>query len=122
MAQASDNKVSLGCGTLILIAVIVMIFSRGSDTRRVTDEVASVRRDVRLLQSSITNAARSAEDAEKEVKQLKESVASLGRTVDSLRQAVNTQTESINQLKAELHKAAAPAVKPDPAPAPPVER
>lgn len=32
MAQQTDQKVSLGCGTLILIAIIVLIFgNRGSN-------------------------------------------------------------------------------------------
>lgn len=128
LTQATDNKVSLGCGTLIIIAVIVMIFSRGSDTRKVSDEVSNSRRDLRSLESRVSTASRYAQDAETETKRLKESVASLTQSVNSLRQAVNAQTESINQLKAELRKAApapaaaTPPAKPEQSPVPPVER
>ena len=37
----NKEKASLGCGTLILVALIVLIFSRGSD-----DEVKSAVRDL----------------------------------------------------------------------------
>lgn len=124
MAQASDNKVSLGCGTLILIAVIVMIFSRGNDTQRVTSEVSGIQRELRSLESRVSTASRSAQDAETETKKLKETVTSLTQSVNSLRQAINTQTESINQLKAELHKSPTlvPAAPAKPETPPPVER
>ena len=39
----SDNKVQLGCGTLIIIALIVIIFSGGKDTdelRRQLDDMS----------------------------------------------------------------------------------
>jgi hypothetical protein len=39
-----DNRVQLGCGTLILIAIIVMLFSGGSDTRKLRRELDAVNR------------------------------------------------------------------------------
>tara|TARA_E500000318_G_scaffold75698_1_gene70294 strand:- start:86 stop:340 length:255 start_codon:yes stop_codon:yes gene_type:complete len=52
MAENSDkrreNVASLGCGTLILIAIIVMIFS-GNDTTELTNEIASLQRKVETL-------------------------------------------------------------------------
>lgn len=48
------QEVSLGCGTLILIAIIVMIFSRGgiNDLER---EVERLRSDIRELKSAVDN-------------------------------------------------------------------
>ena len=44
----NSNSASLGCGTLILIALIVIFFS-GGDTARLTSEVESLRREVKRL-------------------------------------------------------------------------
>jgi hypothetical protein len=53
--MADDNRtqqVSLGCGTLILIALIVLIFSgRGVD--RIEHDVRSLRSDVNELKKSV---------------------------------------------------------------------
>ena len=35
--QSMDNKVQLGCGTLIIIALIVMFFSGGSGRAQLSD-------------------------------------------------------------------------------------
>jgi outer membrane murein-binding lipoprotein Lpp len=47
-----NQKVSLGCGTLILIALIVMIFSNAS-TDDVQKEVNELRSEVRELNSKV---------------------------------------------------------------------
>ena len=51
-AIANSQKVSLGCGTLILIALIVLIFSReGVDN--VEKEVRALRQEVAELKQSV---------------------------------------------------------------------
>ncbi len=53
--MADDNRtqqVSLGCGTLILIAVIVLIFS-GGDTDDLEREVQGLRHEVNQLENSV---------------------------------------------------------------------
>jgi hypothetical protein len=53
--SASDNPsqtVTLGCGTLILIALIVMFFGQ-SDTKNVEREVKELRTEVSALKKTI---------------------------------------------------------------------
>ena len=45
-------RVSLGCGTLILIAIIVAMFSRGGDE---TDAIRALRKDIQALEEKIDN-------------------------------------------------------------------
>jgi hypothetical protein len=47
-----DQKVQLGCGTLIIIALIVLFFSRG-DTKEVEQEVRGLRSEVNELRRVI---------------------------------------------------------------------
>ncbi len=115
MAQNPDNKVSLGCGTLILIAVIVAIFSGGNKTRDLSSEVSNLRDQVRALESQVRIAAHDARDTEKETEELKKTVATLNQTVLSLRESINGQTQLIRELKVEAEKAPAK-------PLPPVEK
>jgi hypothetical protein len=44
------GPVSLGCGTLILIAIIVSFFSRGSDDR---DAIRDLQREIKTLEQKI---------------------------------------------------------------------
>lgn len=48
-----QQKVSLGCGTLILIAIIVLIFSGGGKTSALQREIADLRNEVRNLGSEV---------------------------------------------------------------------
>jgi cell division septum initiation protein DivIVA len=48
----SNQKVSLGCGTLILIALIVMIFS-GTPNRDIKQELQQLQTEIRSLQSMV---------------------------------------------------------------------
>ncbi len=64
MNEVRSRNVSLGCGTLILIALIVLIFSRGG-----TEEL---RQDIRNLDYSI--------------RKLKDSVDSQAGEIEALRQ------------------------------------
>ena len=64
-----DNRnltVSLGCGTLILIALIVMFFS-GGDTKKIEREVKELRAEVGALKKTI-------ETQTDEIKALREKV------------------------------------------------
>lgn len=48
--MAEDRKVSLGCGTLILIALIVLIFGNANRS----NDFADVERELQKLQSEIS--------------------------------------------------------------------
>ena len=53
--QEPTNKASLGCGTLILIALIVMIFSNGNSgsNKELTRQVRDLQSEVRELKADI---------------------------------------------------------------------
>ena len=51
MPEQQNNPVSLGCGTLILIAVIVSIFSNAN--KDVEKEVKQLQRDVQQLTEEV---------------------------------------------------------------------
>ena len=65
----SNQPVSLGCGTLILIALIVLIFSNGNDDRErqirdlrsdvqaLTEEVSKLRKAIETMDAKGGNAA-----------------------------------------------------------------
>jgi len=57
MSSNTDSSVSLGCGTLILIAIIVAIFSNGSDIssdiQRLRSEVQELTKEVKDLRAVI---------------------------------------------------------------------
>jgi hypothetical protein len=48
-----DNKVQLGCGTLIIIAIIVMIFSKGSDTDRLRRQLDDMSKQLDRLEQKV---------------------------------------------------------------------
>ena len=109
MSQVPDNKVSLGCGTLILIALIVMIFGRGSDSNKLEREIRDLRSDVRTLNSRSSGVSSNTRSVESDVEKLQKSV-------DALKQAVDSQRAVIAELRDQVKKLV-PA-----APVPPVER
>ena len=49
----TDNKVQLGCGTLIIIAIIVMLFSGGSDSKKLRGQLDDVNRKLDRLEKKI---------------------------------------------------------------------
>lgn len=51
--QHSDNRVQLGCGTLIIIALIVMFFSGGHDSERLRSRVDELHQKVDRLEKKI---------------------------------------------------------------------
>lgn len=50
--RVREQRVSLGCGTLILIALIVLIFS-GRGDREVGSELSDLRREIRTLKEAV---------------------------------------------------------------------
>lgn len=58
--------VSLGCGTLILIALIVMMFSGGGDR--------SLRRDVQALRAEVAELKKSVDAQSAEIKVLQQKI------------------------------------------------
>jgi outer membrane murein-binding lipoprotein Lpp len=51
--RPAETKAQLGCGTLIIIAIIVMIFSGGRDSSRLKDDVRQLNRKIDRLESKI---------------------------------------------------------------------
>jgi outer membrane murein-binding lipoprotein Lpp len=49
----NDNKVQLGCGTLIIIALIVMLFSGGSDSRKLRRQLDDVNQKLDRLEKKV---------------------------------------------------------------------
>jgi hypothetical protein len=48
-----DNKVQLGCGTLIIIAIIVALFSGSSDSRRIKRDLEEVTQRLERLEQKL---------------------------------------------------------------------
>jgi len=61
-----DRSVSLGCGTLILIALIVIIFA-GGGTQEVKTEVEALRKEVAELRMMMERQTKTLESMEKTV-------------------------------------------------------
>ena len=53
MEQQHSNKVGLGCGTLIVIALIVAAFSGGGEIRKIQRDVSNLRADVQSVEQSV---------------------------------------------------------------------
>jgi Sec-independent protein translocase protein TatA len=49
----SDNKVQLGCGTLIIIALIVIIFSGGKDTDKLRRQLEDMSKQLDRLEKKV---------------------------------------------------------------------
>jgi type II secretory pathway component PulM len=62
--ERQTHRVTLGCGTLILIALIVLFFSRPG--------VEDLQRDVRSLHSEVTELRRAVEAQTNEIRKLQE--------------------------------------------------
>ena len=48
-----DNKVQLGCGTLIVIAIIVMLFSGGNDSKKLRGQLNEMNQKIDRLEKKI---------------------------------------------------------------------
>jgi hypothetical protein len=51
--RSNENKVQLGCGTLIIIALIVMIFSGGRDSDDLHREIEKLQQTVDRLEQKV---------------------------------------------------------------------
>ena len=51
--QHTDNKVQLGCGTLIIIALIVMFFSGGRESAKLRTRVDELHQKIDRLEEKI---------------------------------------------------------------------
>ena len=49
----SDNKVQLGCGTLIIIALIVIIFSGGKDTDKLRRQLEDMGKQLDRMEKKV---------------------------------------------------------------------
>lgn len=67
----SSQKVSLGCGTLILIALIVLIFSR--------EGVDDVEKEVQALRKEVAELKQDVQAQTEEIKKLQAQLAPAGR-------------------------------------------
>lgn len=103
MAQPTDNKVSLGCGTLILIALIVIIFSRSGDEKRALREIRQLRNEVRNL-SNQASAVPSGS--------LQESVDALKRSVDAQSAQIEDLKSEVSQMRGKMDAASSPVTPP----------
>ena len=59
--QHTDNRVQLGCGTLIIIALIVMIFSGGQSSDTLRHSVEDLSQKVERLEKKIDMLVRKAD-------------------------------------------------------------
>ena len=63
-----SDQVTLGCGSLILIALIVIIFS-GSRDKEIAKDVKELRSEVQVLQTEIKGLQKSVDDLKAELGQ-----------------------------------------------------
>ena len=59
--QNQSNKVQLGCGTLLLIAIIVMVFSGNNQSSQVSSDVRALRQNVEQLERKIDSLTKAIE-------------------------------------------------------------
>jgi len=75
--MADDRRsgpVSLGCGTLIVIGLIVLIFSGGGRIQDLEGELRNMRTDINNLQAVIETQNQSIEKQTQEIRELKNAV------------------------------------------------
>lgn len=89
----SNNKVSLGCGTLILIAVIVLIFGNANNDKDLLREVRRLQSDVRALKNAAAARSGSGE---------------LDSVIKEIKAEMKAQSATLAEIKANLEKAARP--------------
>jgi hypothetical protein len=64
----SNQKSTLGCGTLILIALIVLIFGNAS-SHECADEVKRLSQDIKALQTTVSTQTQAIKRLENEMSQ-----------------------------------------------------
>jgi hypothetical protein len=55
MANETNPKVSLGCGTLILIALIVLFLGNSNNDDKIVDEIRALRQQINRLEDQVKN-------------------------------------------------------------------
>lgn len=53
MSQPSDQKVSLGCGTLILIAIIVLIFGNSGSNQEIEEKLNKIEKRLEKIEQKL---------------------------------------------------------------------
>lgn len=66
----NNTKASLGCGSLILIAIIVLIFSRGNDDKRMLREIRDTRSQLKEVQAELESQSAILAEIQTELKKL----------------------------------------------------
>jgi outer membrane murein-binding lipoprotein Lpp len=61
MPDGQSNKVQLGCGTLILIALIVLFFSGGTKVDDLKSNVQELTKQVQVLQEKVDSLSKAVE-------------------------------------------------------------
>ncbi len=61
MSDLNSNRVQLGCGTLVIIALIVMIFSGRSNENELKRDVQELTKQVLVLQGKVDALSRAIE-------------------------------------------------------------
>lgn len=67
----ANQRATLGCGTLILIALIVMIFGNMAG-EQVTEEIEQLCEEVRALQSTVSSQSQAIEELKQMLSQVLE--------------------------------------------------
>ena len=52
-SKSADPRVQLGCGTLIIIALIVSLFSGGSDSKKLRNQLDDMNRKIDRLEKKV---------------------------------------------------------------------
>jgi hypothetical protein len=55
MANESNPKVSLGCGTLILIALIVLFLGNSNNDDKIVNEIRDLKQQINRLEDQVKN-------------------------------------------------------------------
>lgn len=75
--MADDRRsgpVSLGCGTLIVIGLIVLFFSGGGRIQNMEDELRKMSRDIRNFRAVIKTQTQAIEKQTQEIRELKNAI------------------------------------------------
>ena len=82
-----NNKVSLGCGTLILIALIVMIFgnSHRDDDTHLKQQIATLQSDVSELKSDVSSLKSDIKDQSATLSKIKDSLEEISKRFTQVR-------------------------------------
>ncbi len=63
MSEGGSNNAQLGCGTLILIALIVLIFSGGTKVGDMQRDIQDLKKEVIVLQEKVDTLSKAVENS-----------------------------------------------------------